>query len=197
MSTATFSHDSLPYIDPLLPPSILAAAQVLLDSEIPPEATTTPHPSLPPLPELTFPPLFQAELERVASGAPITGGIDLSRYDPGDTPPPLPVPGNDTISPLLTSAHHLTTRNTNLNLLSTFGKNAWLIHNAQLEDQLRACESELLTVKVECDNLQRLERKWREGVGKVLETEVAAEELRREVLKVRREIAQKATAARV
>ena len=38
--------------------------------------------------------------------------------------------------------------------------------------------------------MERLEKRWREGVGMVLQTEVAAEEVRREILRVRREMAQ-------
>ncbi|RPB24558.1 hypothetical protein L211DRAFT_807841 [Terfezia boudieri ATCC MYA-4762] len=203
MSAAQFSHDSLPYIDAPLSPSILSAAQALITAELAPEASTTLHPSIPPPPPISFSPLIQAELSRVASEQPLTGGIDLSRYDPGDSPPPP----TDTaaITSLLTSSHHLATRNTNLNLLNVFGKNAWLIHNAQLEDELRACEAELVALKGECDvvnkerkgaqetvrgEMERLERRWREGVGRVLQTEVAAEEVRREILRVRRETAQ-------
>ncbi|KAF8429610.1 Pre-mRNA-splicing factor SPF27 [Tirmania nivea] len=206
MSAAQFSHDSLPYIDPPFGPSVLSAAEALITTELAPEASTSLHPSIPPLPSISFSPIIQAELSRVASGQPLTGGIDLSRYDPGDTPPP-PTDTAATTS-LLTASHHLTTRNTNLTLLNTFGKNAWLIHNAQLEDELRVCEAELAALKAECDvvnkerkgaqeavkgEMERLERRWREGVGKVLQTEVAAEEVRREILRVRREMAQGVT----
>lgn len=40
------------------------------------------------------------------------------------------------------------------------------------------------------EELEKLEKKWREGVGRVLQTEVAAEEVRMEILRVRRAMAQ-------
>lgn len=86
-------------------------------------------------------------------------------------------------------------------LLSQFGKNAWLIGNAQTEDVLRDLERELEERKREIDEVviqrraaqegvrgevQGLSEAWRKGVGRVLETEVAAEGVRREVLERRR-----------
>lgn len=41
--------------------------------------------------------------------------------------------------------------------------------------------------------MERLGRRWKEGIGRVLQTEVAAEEVRREVLRVRRERARVGT----
>jgi len=77
-----------------------------------------------------------------------------------------------------------------------------LVGNAQLEAILEALERELAGVKAEVEEVNRLrkaaqesvrgemvvlERTWREGVGKVLEVEVAAEKVRAEILKRRRE----------
>ena len=96
----------------------------------------------------------------------------------------------------------MTGRQNNLALLEEFGKNAWLIGNSQAEDVLRALERELAERKAEIDMLaverrnaqdgvggefRTLEEGWRREVGRVLETEIAAEELRREVLVRRRE----------
>ncbi|KAI5808489.1 Pre-mRNA-splicing factor SPF27 [Peziza echinospora] len=196
----SFIFDSLPYLDPPLPQTLLTKAKSLITSALPADHLTTPHPSLPPLTPPTYTPLLQSELTRIATSTPLTA-IDLTRYDPTTTPPPPP-------HLLQLSTHHLTTRNTNLTLLSTFGKNAWLVHNDQLEGELARTERELLETKGVCEGvnkerkgmqvvagsggqeeLERLERRWREGVGRVLRTEVAAEEVRREVLRVRRELA--------
>lgn len=95
-----------------------------------------------------------------------------------------------------TSSSHLSTRALNLDLLSTHGKNAWLLHNHQLEGALTALERELAERKTEVDRLaierrraqegvagemRGLEEAWKRGVGSVLETEVAAEGLRGEI----------------
>lgn len=74
-------------------------------------------------------------------------------------------------------------------------RNAWLIANYEIEAMLGQLERELANTKKEVDlvNLERkkqqdlvkgemevLEREWRDKVGRVLEVEVATEELRRE-----------------
>jgi pre-mRNA-splicing factor SPF27 len=101
-----------------------------------------------------------------------------------------------------TSQSYLVGRTTNLALLEKYGKNAWLIGNAQLEDVLRGLEMELGERKAEVDGVvierknaqeavggevKGLEEAWKRGVGRVLETEVAAEGVRREILERRRE----------
>lgn len=87
-------------------------------------------------------------------------------------------------------------------LLDQFGKNSWLIGNSQLEDILRGLERELAERKAEIDEVviarkgaqegvgpevKGLEEGWKRGVGRVLETEVACEQLRREILERRRQ----------
>ncbi|KAI9684486.1 MAG: hypothetical protein M1829_002296 [Trizodia sp. TS-e1964] len=170
-------HDSLPYIDP--PPSAhyLSAASALLAAELPPQTTTTLHPSLPPLPtpQISTPP------------TPLSS-LDLTRYETTNTTP----------STLHT---HLTIRLANLALLGSYGRNAWLISNAQLEDILRALEAELelkgeevKRVQAEREEAQRavggeiaaLEVAWKRGVGENLSAMLAAEGVRREVLDRRR-----------
>jgi pre-mRNA-splicing factor SPF27 len=91
---------------------------------------------------------------------------------------------------------------TNLALLEGFGKNAWLVGNSQLEDVLRDLERELARTKQETESVNKsrkaeqeaiegeldvLEEGWRRGIGRVVEAEIAAEELRREILRRRRE----------
>jgi pre-mRNA-splicing factor SPF27 len=95
------------------------------------------------------------------------------------------------------SATHLSTRLTNLSLLSEFGKNAWLVHNAQLEDILKRLEEDLMYAKTERElvnkdrkgmqkdveaDMKRLQGRWKKSVGRVLEVEVATEALRREIV---------------
>ncbi|KAK4156288.1 Pre-mRNA-splicing factor SPF27 [Chaetomidium leptoderma] len=139
--------------------------------------------------------------------------LDLTRYEALDPPSPttlasLPPPSaaallQQTLARAYTSHAHIASRRTHLALLDSHGKNAWLVGNHFLEAELRALEAELAGCRREIDlvTLQRketqqgggagpemeaLEEAWKRGVGRVLETEAAAEGLRREVLEVRR-----------
>lgn len=81
-------------------------------------------------------------------------------------------------------------------MLDAYGKNAWLVGNAQLEDLLRAVERELVGVReeVEATNRERkrlqedgrralegAEERWRSGVGGLVEVLVAGKELEEKV----------------
>jgi pre-mRNA-splicing factor SPF27 len=92
-----------------------------------------------------------------------------------------------------------------LGLLEQFGKNAWLIGNATLEDELKALEAQLKDVKQQVETveearrtaqesvageLQALQEGWRQGVSRMIEVEVAAENLRQEILEKQRQAAQ-------
>lgn len=209
MALTTAVHDSLPYIDAEPSASERAAAQSLVNAELP-STDTTIHPSLPALPPLNFSPLIEAEHLRIQNKQPLTA-IDVKRYEALE--PPETSPDSDTKHPEVlqkwrealaqayTSHSYLTGRQNNLALLEEFGKNAWLISNSQLEDILRSLERDLAERKTEIDTLaverrnaqegvagevKGLEEAWKRGVGRVLETEVAAEGVRREVLERRR-----------
>jgi pre-mRNA-splicing factor SPF27 len=152
-----------------------------------------------------------AELERVAAKQPLKA-IDLSRYEAQDSAPSTEnlAPGEakilleEALSRSGASATYLAGRRAHLALLDSYGKNAWLVGNWQLEAELKALERELAQTKTEIDVLavQRrkaqeeagaeihgLEETWKKGVGRVLETEIAAEGLRQEVLEQRRHMA--------
>lgn len=175
------------------------------------------HPSIPQLPSPQFSELIEQEVARKAAGIPLENGVDLSRYEALE--PPSTDPTSDEARPQVlqqwreilqkayASSTHLQTRLTNLALLEEFGKNAWLIGNAQLEDILRALERELVTVRQESEDvnkarkagqenvrgeLEALDQSWRRGVGKVIEVEVAAERVRQDILEHRREMARRA-----
>ena len=177
--------------------------------------TTTLHPSIPELSEIRFSNIIQQELERKAANKPLQG-IDLSRYEALEPPakttptsdedrPEVLEAWRDTLQKAYTSTTHLSTRLTNLSLLEQFGKNAWLIGNSQLEDILRDLEKELAGLKRETEEVNKarkaaqegskgeligLEETWREGMGRVIEVEVAAEGLHNEILERRRKGAQ-------
>ncbi|KAL4911586.1 hypothetical protein BDW74DRAFT_10436 [Aspergillus multicolor] len=205
------SHDSLPYIDATPSAQARANAERLIASELPSDHQTSIHPSIPEFPEPKFSPFIQQELERKAAGLPLTGGIDLSRYEAPEPPSrgPNGTPNLDewrqTLRKAYTASSHLSSRHENLTLLEEGGKNAWLIGNSQLEDILRGLEKELAETKEATENVNKqrkiaqeasqgemtgLEESWRRGVGAILDVELAAEDLRMKILEQRRQYAQ-------
>ncbi|KAI1416255.1 Pre-mRNA-splicing factor SPF27 [Hypoxylon sp. FL1857] len=198
-SIRTTVHESLPYVDPEPTPAERAAVESLIAAE---QQAIEP-PSLPPLEEPKFSPLIAAELSRIASKTPLKA-IDLSRYEAPDdssTTPSDAAALSTQLQRAYTAATYLSGRHTHLQLLEAYGKNAWLVGNWQAESELRALERELEAMRREIDvvNIQRrqaqdevggelrgLEETWRRGVGRVLETEVATEALRQQVLERQR-----------
>ncbi|KAI9698886.1 MAG: hypothetical protein M1820_007307 [Bogoriella megaspora] len=213
MSLLYESHDSLPFIDP--PPSDhdLALANTLIASELSlsPPPTTTLHPSIPTPPSPKFSPAILTALETLSSGASLPKGIDTSRYESLSLPPSSSTPDHSTLLEAYTttlrssqtSLSHLHTRHLNLTLLQQFGANANLISNHYLEAILKELERELAEAKEELEGVEGrrrtlqegngaevrgLEEGWRKGVGRWLEVEAAAEGLRGEILRRRREV---------
>ena len=205
-------HDSLPYIDTEPTPSERAAAQALIAQELGDHASDI-HPSLPHRAPAKFSPLIHSEISRIERGEMLQA-IDLTRYEAVE--PPATSPNSDEKDPsslakwrealqkAYTSQSYLVGRQTNLALLEKYGKNGWLIGNSQLEDILRDLERELAERNAEIDGvvierknaqeavgaeIKGLDEGWKKGVRKVLETEVAAENLRLEILQRRREAA--------
>jgi len=197
-------------IDPEPTAAQRAAAQALIDAELPPSREET-HPSLPPL-ELPEPsPLIATEYARLEAQIPISG-IDTSRYEALSTPtgtpsaPPSLGAWKQTLAQAYTSQTYLTSRLSTLQSLDAppdnpKGKEEWLASNAHLVTILGSLEKELQDTKENIDRvvLERqaaqeavkgeiaaLQKSWREGVGRVLEVEVAAEGLRGQILEERR-----------
>lgn len=196
--------DNLPYIDPAPSDDALAAANALVQQELAPEAATAIHTSIPELREPQFSSLVDTEHALLAKGKPRTTGIDLSRYEALDAP----AAGSDvalwreTLQKAYASAEYLRGRETNLALLETYGKNAWLVGNNQLEGLLKGLEAEIEAARIELETVERerretqanvqgevesLERGWREGVGRLIEVLAAAEGVRGEILERRRQ----------
>ncbi|KAF2438293.1 hypothetical protein P171DRAFT_399232 [Karstenula rhodostoma CBS 690.94] len=138
--------------------------------------------------------------------------IDLARYEDLEAPPNTS-PTSDEDKPEVlaqwkaalqkayTSSEYVNARLTELGLLEKFGKNAWLIGNSQQEDILKRIEAELADVRKQHEEaeairrqqqesvhgeIKTLEETWKRGVGRVLETEVAAEGLKQQILERRR-----------
>lgn len=156
-----------------------------------------------PAPDFRCSDLFQKELDRMAAGTTMIGGIDLSRYEAPDMPE-----GNvdseiwhSALRTAYTSSSYLSGRLVNLSLLEEFGKNAWLISNSQLEDILRDLEKELAEQKENTENVNKarkamqersrgelvgLEETWKRGVGKVIEVQLATDGIKREIVERRK-----------
>ncbi|KAJ4373031.1 hypothetical protein N0V83_003322 [Neocucurbitaria cava] len=139
-------------------------------------------------------------------------GIDLKRYEDLDAPenttptsdedkPELLARWNRALKQAYTSDEYVQGRLTQLGLLEKFGKNAWLVGNSQLEDILKGIEAELADLRKQQEEVEMLRRSqqenvhgeittleetWKKGVGRVLETEVAAEGLKQQILEKRR-----------
>ncbi|KAL1650758.1 hypothetical protein SLS58_000876 [Diplodia intermedia] len=206
------SHDSLPYVDLPLTDTDRAAAQTLIAAELDPSASTALHPSVPSAYEPSFPALITAEHARLQAGiADKEPGVDLSRYEALDAPSDAgdAAAWRATLRAAYASSTFLSQRQTNLSLLERYGKNAWLVANAQLEAILRALEADLAGARDDVEaveaarrraqasaapELALLEEGWRTGVKRVVETEAAVEGLRREILERKRTLAQQAQA---
>ncbi|KAF2258934.1 hypothetical protein CC78DRAFT_537436 [Lojkania enalia] len=211
------SYDSLPYVDAPPDPASLAAAKALIDADVKTAGVDAAqlHPAL--IPAALYTPQFTDALQHEharlqAHPSSKLSAIDLKRYEDLEAPPNTSPTSDEDRPELLerwiqvlkrayTSSEYLNARVTELGLLEKFGKNAWLIGNAQLEDILKAIETDLASVKKqqeEVDALRRsqqesvggeikaLEETWRTGVERMLATQVAVEGLKRQILERRR-----------
>ncbi|KAF2707687.1 hypothetical protein K504DRAFT_458168 [Pleomassaria siparia CBS 279.74] len=212
------SYDSLPYIDTQPSPDAMANAYALIAADIKSAGIdmSQPHPAV--IPAISsYTPQFSSSVEKEharlqADPTSKLSAIDLKRYEDLEAPPntdptsdesrpELLASWNDALIKAHTSSEYVQSRLTELGLLEKFGKNSWLVGNAQLEDQLKALEAELAAVKKEQEEteeirrgqqesvggeLRTLEETWKTGVGRVLETEVAAEGLKQQILERRR-----------
>ncbi|KAK4452357.1 Pre-mRNA-splicing factor SPF27 [Podospora aff. communis PSN243] len=204
MPSITTIHESLPYIDPEPTPSALSAAHALIAAERALVPDDPHHALLPPPPTSNFTPILAAEHTRLAADPTSKiSALDLTRYEaPTATTSTSPTELSTLLSRAYASHAYVSSRRAHLALLDTYGKNAWLIGNWQLEGELKAIEKELAETKRAIDvvtlqrkgaqdtagpEIQGLEETWRRGVARVLETEAAAEALRREILEAKRQ----------
>lgn len=187
-------------IDPEPTPAELAAARELIDAELK-NNNNGRQPPAPASREPVFSAMMQTELDRIASASPLSP-LDISRYEAHDAPsaPDLP----PVLAKSAVSQAYLEARLAHLSLLDRHGKNAWLLGNHALEAELAALERDLAAAKRDVDilNIERrrrqeevrgemlmLEETWKKGVGRVLETELAVEELKSQI---RNELRQRA-----
>ncbi|KAH6652700.1 Pre-mRNA-splicing factor SPF27 [Truncatella angustata] len=202
MSALTTVHESLPYIDAEPTPAQRAAAEALIAAELSSSEASPSDSLLPPLREPNFSPLIAQELDRVAAQQPLRG-IDLKRYEEQEelSDAASLEDRQNALALAYTTNTYLTSRHTHLSLLDSFGKNAWLVGNWQTEAELAALERDLAEAKRQIEivnngrrrvqeevggEMRGLEETWKRGVGRVLETEIAVEGLRQQVLERRR-----------
>ncbi|EFW99240.1 bcas2 family protein [Grosmannia clavigera kw1407] len=210
MPYITSVHESLPYIDPEPSAEQRAAAEALIAEERALVPDDPHHALLRPPYEPRFTEAMRAEIDRVAANQKLDkkdqkplSAIDLSRYEAQEE---LPANGSaaslrSVLANAYTSQAYLRSRRAHLALLDSYGKNAWLVGNWQVETELRGVEAELAQTRRHIDittlrrqraqneaapELQSLEETWRTGIGRVLETEAAAEDLRQQCLDARR-----------
>ncbi|CAF9928347.1 hypothetical protein IMSHALPRED_007444 [Imshaugia aleurites] len=188
MPLITEFHDSLPYVERAPNDAETAAAHALIASSLSTDADSTIHPSIPDVPTTTFSPLIQSELDRIAAKKPLTA-IDLNRYEANTE---TTTPDASALKAAYTNSSYLTLRLQALELLEQFGKNAWLVANDQLESILREVERELVETREAMTEVNRErkraqegrrgeleggERAWREGVGGLVEVQIATGEV--------------------
>ncbi|KAK1922489.1 Pre-mRNA-splicing factor SPF27 [Papiliotrema laurentii] len=195
--------DALPYYDKQADdPGRKAAAQALIDAElksIPQLANDDPR--LPPNVEVFPKSSALSELLDGYPGAPIRG-IDPSKYNP-------PAVGPDADIEELKEAEkrgrigegHMAIRNENASILSSYGPNAWLVRNYQLNAELKELQETLSGLKEKVTDvnrsrrvfqeetgahLSRLETRWQDLVGSTVQLEMACGALEGEVKGLRR-----------
>src|SRR6201999_3749679 len=130
---------AIPDIDPETTDDDRQRAKALIAKHLPPNHTTTPHPSLAPLPAVNFSEVFRHEIEGAAAGGTRQKGIDVSRYEAPEEPSSEgdEATMRQALRIAYISSSFLSDRQANLQLLEEFGKNAWLIGNSQTEEILQ------------------------------------------------------------
>lgn len=206
--------DYTPSTDDVLTQEQLDSVRVQVQAYLPVDYKTRLHPEV----DTSYEPDFSAwvleEGNRVAKGQPRPAGegIDMSRYEADALAAPAePTSDEDraealrrwreTLQRAYTSSTYLSGRLTNLSLLETYGKNAWLIGNSQLEDIVKALEKELEEKKRGLEQieevrrnqavraksqLEALEAEWKKSVGGLVDVQLATEELRQKIAEKKR-----------
>ena len=153
---------------------------------------------MPPVEEPQFSQLMSNELDRIATGKKVKGGVDLSRYEVPEEPATdadVKV-WRDALRQAYSASSYLSGRQTNLNLLEELGKNAWLISNSQLDQILKSQEREVEQLKQETETINKerklaqessrgeitaLEATWKEGIERLVKVQLATDQLRQEI----------------
>ncbi|KAK8843373.1 hypothetical protein IAR55_007030 [Kwoniella newhampshirensis] len=202
MSSASYI-DALPYFDKQVEdPAAKAAAQALIEAELRKTAQVSDDdPRLPPTVEV-FP--KSTQLAELLNGYPSnpTRGIDPSKYG-------APVITEDATVEELEAAEkqsrigegHMALRIENTSILASYGPNAWLVRNYQLNSQLTELQQTLTTMKEQVtdvnrsrrvfqeetgQHLSKLESRWQDLIGSTVQLEMACKAMEGEVKGLRR-----------
>ena len=171
----------------------------MINKELKSTKRTLLHPSLPSFEESRFSPLISKEIERVAAGEKVKGGIDLTRYDVPEAPSSTDdvKAWRNALRQAYSASSYLSSRQTNLQLLEELGKNAWLISNSQLDEMVKVQERELERLKQETESINKerktaqeasrgeiaaLDATWKEGIERLVKVQLATVQLRQEAL---------------
>ncbi|KAL6056804.1 Pre-mRNA-splicing factor SPF27 [Balamuthia mandrillaris] len=189
--------DALPYADPFQEEERALALQ-LIEAEMRRFSPRDYLSHLPPSVEPTFggSEILQAEYKRVASGLKMQP-LDTQRYQV-----PKPSDLNDpqqwrkAIANAEAQLEHQNQRLTNLNLLSQYGANAWLVHNGQVEGLQRRLQQQIAAVRQEINEVNRqrkteqdgasaklshLEMQWHELSHKNIHIDLACQQMEKEI----------------
>ncbi|WVQ81409.1 hypothetical protein IAT38_003533 [Cryptococcus sp. DSM 104549] len=202
MSSASYI-DALPYYDKQSEdPAVKSAAQALIEAELRQTPQIADDDSRLPAPVDVFPKSAHlAELLEGYPGNPIRG-IDPSKYGP-------PAVGEDASVEELEEAEkrsrigegHMGLRLENSSILASYGPNAWLVRNYQLNSQLTELQGTLAALKEQVtdvnrarrvfqeetgQHLTRLEGKWQDLVGSTVQLEMACQAMEGEVADLER-----------
>ena len=181
------SIDALPYHDPEPSDAERTAADTLITRILP--SHLPPHPSLPSYSEWSpSSMLMQQELDRVSRGEKLSA-IDLTRYEDIEAPESHDLNAwRLSMDRNIVAAAAMKAREENLEMLKTFGVNAWSMHVYQMEQSLKKVEEELLQARQETEklNIARkkaqveaglrlavLDEKWRSLISSNIEVSVA------------------------
>ena len=189
-----------------------------IHAERPPDIASALHPNVATDYTPAFTPAMQAEHDRIASGVekiPEGQGIDMDRYNNIDAPEETTAASEEERLRLLQQWHsalqkananstYISGRLTHLSLLETYGKNAWLMGNDQLEQLLRGLELDYAEAKKTLETteeerktrqegvyseMKMLDESWKTAVRGLIEVQIATEELKQEVLRKKTEAA--------
>ncbi|KAK7207480.1 Pre-mRNA-splicing factor SPF27 [Myxozyma melibiosi] len=135
-----------------------AESEVLQDLSLHPPSQTSLHPSIPALRDSKFTPLMQDALEQLAKAdgdTSVLAGIDTSRYSSLGMDTEDPEQQKAELRKVYVALAYTQIRKENLDIMTLLGKNQWLLSNDELEQDLRALESDLVAEQNEAALIAR------------------------------------------
>jgi pre-mRNA-splicing factor SPF27 len=159
------------------------------------------HSNVPPSKKSYLTPTLEHQLSQIARNEPLERGIDLERYSKLHSKDSKGASVLN-IERAIVALEYSHFAQENLSLLAEYGKNQWLISNDQLEHDLKRVEERIQNEKREIDTinwerkskqsesastLNYLEDRWKDGLKRVLDVNVANLTLESELKRSRQE----------